>query len=224
MNISSLSTRVVHILFLVCTPFILLLSNLYLLATPAFIRHEYSKPNFPPAVLYNDAERLSLAEATLHYLRSTESVEYLNNLRSRGQAVYNTREVKHLVDVKRVMNAAFWIHGICLLLWIAAVVFVWRQRREWYSALRAIFMGCLALFAVLLTIGLLAYANFDLFFTAFHRLFFEGDSWLFAYSDTLIQLFPVPFWMDATWTLALLTMGECLVLGAAAWALLQRFQ
>ncbi|MGC8786363.1 MAG: TIGR01906 family membrane protein [Anaerolineae bacterium] len=223
MNISSFS-KVVRILFLVCTPLLLLLSNLYLLATPAFIRREYSKPDFPRAGLYNDAERLSLAEATLYYLRSNEGVDYLMSLRSRGQPVYNAREIRHLVDVKRVMGAAFWIQKICLLLWIAAAIFVWHQRQEWYGALQAIFMGCLTLFVALLGIGLLAYANFDLFFTAFHRLFFEGDSWLFAYSDTLIQLFPVPFWIDATWTLALLTMGGCFIVGMIAFALLRRLK
>jgi uncharacterized membrane protein len=27
-------------------------------------------------------------------------------------------------------------------------------------------------------------------------LFFSGDTWLFAYSDTLIRLFPIRFWED----------------------------
>lgn len=224
MSISSLSARVVRILFLVCTPLLLLLSNLYLLATPSFIRYEYSKPAFPPARLYNDTERFFLAEATLHYLRSNQGIDELMNLRSQGQPVYNAREIKHLVDVKRVMSVAFWIHKICFLLCSVAAVFAWRQRQERYRALQAIFMGCLALFMALLAIGLLAYVNFDLFFTAFHRIFFEGDSWLFAYSDTLIQLFPVPFWIDATWALALLTIGECLIVGLIVFALLQRFK
>jgi uncharacterized membrane protein len=35
------------------------------------------------------------------------------------------------------------------------------------------------------------------FFSAFHSLFFEGDSWIFLYSDTLIRLFPIRFWQDA---------------------------
>lgn len=224
MRISPLFTKLMRIVFLVCTPILLLLSNLYLLATPAFIRHEYGKRDFPSASLYSDAERLSLAEATLYYLRTNASIEYLMGLRSQGQPVYNAREIKHLVDVKRVMSAAFWIHRGCLLLWIGAVVFAWRQQQEWDGVLRAIFTGCSMLFVTLLAIGLLAYANFDLFFTAFHRLFFEGNSWLFAYSDTLIQLFPVPFWMDATWALALLTMGECFIVGTIAFALLQRLR
>jgi len=38
--------------------------------------------------------------------------------------------------------------------------------------------------------------NFDQLFTAFHRVFFEGDTWLFYSSDSLIRLFPMPFWVN----------------------------
>lgn len=199
-----------------CTPLMLLLSNLYVIATPTYIHYEYSKPGFPPTALYDDAERLSLAQATLHYMRSGEDAGYLVSLQSQGRPVYNTREVRHLVDAKRVMSAAFWVHGICAALLLVAAAVYWRQPALLPELLRAIAVGCLALFALLAGIGLLAYANFNLFFTAFHRLFFEGDTWLFPYSDTLIQLFPLPFWMDATFILASLTLGESLLVGTAA--------
>jgi integral membrane protein (TIGR01906 family) len=45
------------------------------------------------------------------------------------------------------------------------------------------------------------------FFTLFHSLFFEGDSWLFAYSDTLIRLFPLRFWQDAFLWAAVIALG-----------------
>jgi uncharacterized membrane protein len=45
------------------------------------------------------------------------------------------------------------------------------------------------------------------FFTLFHGLFFEGDSWLFLYSDTLIRLFPIRFWQDVFLAAALITTG-----------------
>jgi len=211
-----------RIVLAVCTPLLLLLSNLYLLATPAFVRHEYNKPSFPPADRYDAAERLSLAEATLHYMRSDEDAGYLVSLQSRGRVVYNAREIRHLVDAKWVMRGALWVHGMCVLLCILAAVFFWRCTDEWPSALQAVYLGCLVLLVLLIAIGILVHTNFNLFFTAFHRLLFEGDSWLFAFSDTLIQLFPIRFWIDATWLLALLTIGECVVVGAAAYLLSRR--
>lgn len=212
------------IVLAVITPLLLLLSNVYLLATPAFIRYEYGRPSFPPPARYSAAERVSLAEQTLHYMRSSEGVDYLTNLQSCGRAVYNVREIRHLVDAKLVMRGAFSVHGICALLCCLAALLFWRHRQEWPGALQAVYLGCAGLVVVLLGIGILVYANFGLFFTIFHRLLFEGDSWLFAFSDTLIQLFPVQFWMDATWLLALLTAGECTIVGAAAYVLARRLE
>jgi uncharacterized membrane protein len=51
------------------------------------------------------------------------------------------------------------------------------------------------------------------FFTAFHSLFFEGDSWLFLFSDTLIRLFPIRFWQDAFLYAAAIVLGGGVALG-----------
>jgi len=213
--------RGTRIVLLVCTALLLLLSNLYLVATPAYVRYEYGKPSFPPADIYGPEERQVLAEATVHYLRSGEGVDYLRNLQSQGQGVYNEREIQHLVDVKAVMTAAFAVQAVCAVLVLGALCLAWRSH-GWHAALRAIYQSCLALFLALAAIGVLAYTSFDVFFTAFHRVFFSGDSWLFFYTDTLIQLYPVPFWMDATWILVLLSLTECVVVGTIAYVLYRR--
>jgi uncharacterized membrane protein len=51
------------------------------------------------------------------------------------------------------------------------------------------------------------------FFVGFHSLFFEGDSWLFLYSDTLIRLFPIRFWQDAFLLAAVIALGGGVALG-----------
>jgi uncharacterized membrane protein len=51
------------------------------------------------------------------------------------------------------------------------------------------------------------------FFTAFHHLFFTGDSWLFLFSDTLIRLFPIRFWQDAFLFAAIIALGGGVALG-----------
>ena len=209
--------RIACVVLVLCIPPLVLLSPLYVLATPVFVRYEYNKPDFPPAVFYGPAERLSLAEATVHYLRSSAGPDYLWELHSQGQEVYNPREVQHLVDVKRVMRGAFWIHGICTVLCIAAVAFLWRRPQGRSSVWRAVYQGCLLLLVLLAVIGVLALTNFDVFFVLFHRLLFHGDSWLFAYSDTLIQLFPVQFWMDATAGLAVPAVAASVLGGLLAY-------
>ena len=218
MRDSSLARTLPRLVLIICAPLVLLLSNLYVAATPAFIRWEYAKSGFPPAWRYGTAERLSLAEATLHYLRSAEPAEYLTGLSSGGDAVYNLREVEHLVDVKVVMSGAFWVHGACAVLCGLAIALSWRVPGERAGVLLALSQGCLGFLALMVAVGLLAYANFNVFFTIFHGVFFEGDTWLFSFSDTLIQLFPVRFWMDATWLIAVLTALECGTVGIVTYA------
>jgi len=53
------------------------------------------------------------------------------------------------------------------------------------------------LLGLIASIGIFALVSFWNFFAAFHSLFFQGESWIFSYSDTLIRLFPLRFWQDA---------------------------
>jgi uncharacterized membrane protein len=43
-------------------------------------------------------------------------------------------------------------------------------------------------------------------FTAFHAVFFEGDTWLFQFSDSLIRMFPLRFFQDVFIILGVLTL------------------
>ena len=130
----------------------------------------------------------------------------------------------HLVDVKVLMSAAFWTHGVCALMCCLAVALSWRPSRALAGGLLAVSRGCLGWVGLMVAIGLVAYANFGFFFTEFHHLLFEGDTWLFSPHDTLIQLFPVRFWIDATWLIALLTTSTCAIVGITAYALYRRLR
>lgn len=198
-------------------PVVLLLGNLYLLATPIFLKIEYGKADFPPAPGFTDAERLYNAEATLAYLRSPQPIQTLAKLEQNGQPLYNYRELIHLADVKRVMHGALVVFWVALAALLVAIFYV-----LWRSDLRArlpvyVFWGCVALVITLATIGVFAWANFDAFFFTFHRFFFAGESWLFSASDSLIRLFPLRFWMDATALWLLLSVGEAVIVGSAAY-------
>ena len=48
-----------------------------------------------------------------------------------------------------------------------------------------------------------------IFFVQFHELLFPPGTWTFAYSDSLIRLFPEQFWFD----IGVLISGVTLVLG-----------
>jgi integral membrane protein (TIGR01906 family) len=66
-------------------------------------------------------------------------------------------------------------------------------------------------------LGLFILLSFSSFFTEFHHVFFEGNTWLFHQDDTLIRLFPTDFWFDAAVIIAGLTVVELLLVGGGAW-------
>jgi uncharacterized protein DUF1461 len=105
--------------------------------------------------------------------------------------------------------------GVLILLGVWAWIGGWGQayrlglmRGGWAMVLLAISIGVIALIGISV--------NPDIFFTffaGFHHLFFEGDSWLFFFSDTLIRLFPIRFWQDAFLWAALIALGGGIGLG-----------
>jgi len=193
------------IMLVVAMPVVMVASPLYLFVTPAFVRHEYSQRGFPPADRFADDERLRLSDTILHYLRGSQDRDALASMRTdAGEIALASREVQHLADVKAVTDAAFIVHGIAIVLQTACLVLLWSssQRQALPPRLRQ---------GVWLTTGLIGFVaisaltNFDLFFTRFHQVFFSEGTWIFDSSDTLIQLYPLSFWVDTVWKIALVT-------------------
>ena len=211
-----------EVLLVICVPLAVLLLGVDAISSSAYIRHEYGLPGFPPSQLYPPNERLRLAEATLRYLRSSASEDYLHSLQYAGASVYNEREVQHLVDVKIVMGAALAVEKVLVLCICVIVLYLLCGLGASETALRGIARGCALLWGAAAAVGLVAVVSFDWFFTQFHRLFFADGTWTFYETDTLIQLFPLRFWMDATWKIGALALGGAALLGAVSYGILRR--
>ena len=202
-----------RVLVMICLPLTLVLVSVDIIATNAYLRHEYGLQGFPSSELYPPDERLRLAEATLHYLRSSEDTEHLRQLEYSGEPVYNPREVQHLVDVKTVMNGVFLAEKVAMVVLGVALIWMVGVGKAREAALRSVVLGCSYLWGLALVVGATAVVSFDWFFTQFHRMFFRDGTWTFYVTDTLIQLFPLPFWMDATWKIGVLALGSAALLG-----------
>jgi integral membrane protein (TIGR01906 family) len=197
------------------TALILLLGNLYILATPAFVRLEYSQPDLPTPAEFSEAERLRYAEATLTYLRTTRRIQWLQDIEHNGQPLYNSRELAHLVDVKNAMYVTTVVFWIAVAVFVVSAIYILsqpglRQRLPIY-----VFRGALLLVILIVLIGAFAWLSFMDFFFLFHRLLFTGDSWLFFPDDSLILLFPLGFWIDAAAAWLILALGEAILVGSA---------
>lgn len=194
-------------------PIFLTLASLYVVMTPQFIAWEYSRPDFPPAQLFTPEARYYNATQTVRYTRGEISEQDLINL-----GVYNEREIKHLVDVYKVTSVVFIVQPLALAVIAVSLYVLLRARGTLAYAGRGLFYGGVLTFVFIGAIGIFSLVAFDSFFVTFHRIFFEGDTWLFNYTDSLIQFYPVEFWMTAAYAIALIVLvGAVLVTAVGGW-------
>lgn len=200
---------------LVIAVFILLIATpLYLYISPAWVRYEYGRDGFPPSSRFGAEERLRLSDANVNYLRGRVSRAELAALRTdSGEVAMRAEEVQHMADVKGVTDGFFVAHGAALALALLSVTAIWRSpRRGWlYLYLR---QGIWLVGGLMLLILASSFIDFDTFFTRFHQIFFSAGSWLFWEEDTLIQLYPLPFWIDTIAKLAATILLEAGILYA----------
>lgn len=211
--------KIISTLTTLAVPVVLSLGVIRLLLTPAFINLEYLMPNFPPDTYgFEHDERLHYAQLSRQYLLNDAGVDFLGDLTfPNGEALFVERELQHMVDVKRILGGvfrAFWGGAAVLALSAVWAALNYRASRgEWHSYVDALSRGGWLTVALLLTILVFTFLSFDALFVAFHRVFFEGDTWLFKFSDTLIRLFPMRFWQDGFIAFGVLTLGGGAALG-----------
>ncbi len=188
-----------------------------ILLTPFFPNIEYRLPDFPADDYgFTLQDRLHWGPYGINYLLNNADISYLGDLKfADGRSLFNDRELSHMHDVKAVTQEFLlvWYLDLAILILLG----LWAWRGEWLSAyiqgLRRggwLTLGLAGAVGVIATLGTSGSGDlFWQFFSDFHGLFFNGDSWLFAYSDTLIRLYPLKFWEDAV-----LYVGLVAALGA----------
>ncbi len=194
-------------LITILVPVILALGAVRFLLTPLFVQIEYRTPNFPEdSYGFTMEERLKWSEVARDYLLNSAGIEFLGDLTFEdGSALYNERELRHMLDVKIVVKAAMKVlYGSLAVVILAGI---WAYRTDWWWEYRqALSRGGWLTVAIIGVMVVLMLFSFNWFFVAFHKIFFEGETWIFKYSDTLIRLFPVRFWRDAFVTVGGLTL------------------
>jgi integral membrane protein (TIGR01906 family) len=207
-------SRILAWLITIFVPFALTFLGLRLLLTPIFPQVEYRTPGFPADDYgFTLQDRLHWSTISIDYLVNNADISFLGNLTfPDGSPLFNERELSHMHDVKQVVKPVLWIGYTIWFLLLG--LGLWARFGSWWQEyLRGLRRGGWLTFALVVVLGGFAAISFWQFFTFFHELFFSGGSWLFLYSDTLIRLFPLPFWQDAFLFAGVLDVLGGLVLG-----------
>jgi integral membrane protein (TIGR01906 family) len=203
-------------LVVLAMPFFLGFTVITFIVSPWYPRWAYGRESFPPDRFgFNQEQRLDLALVAVDYLQRREPAEQVifmlerQRLPGSDDPLYNDREIGHMLDVKHLTDAIRRLSRVATFLVAAGLAFLLAApatRREGYKAL---WHGGLATVILLLAIALFILIGWDIFFVMFHQTLFPPGTWSFAYSDSLIRLFPEKFWFD----LGVIVSGVTLLLG-----------
>ncbi|MBN1264093.1 MAG: TIGR01906 family membrane protein [Anaerolineales bacterium] len=210
-------------LMIVIVPFLLILLAVRLiLATASFlVSLEYERAIFPEDPYgFSTEDRIYWSMVDIEYLIDNSlTIDYFDNYTlATGEPMHNERELRHMEDVKN-LSEGFWMTGrVLLIIFIIMSALLWNLESpsEFGRVLRG---GARATFLLMLAVLLAVILGFGDFFVGFHRIFFEGDTWLFKYSDTFIRLYPELFWQDLFILLAMLTALSAGILEFSGWKL-----
>ena len=209
------------ILIIILVPAILVVNAIRVLANDWYIHFEYARPDFPPdayGLMPDQRSELALVGLRSVLPQHAAGIDLLRQARLPDDSpAFNTRELKHMQDVRVLIGRVYPLH-LAALAAIAALALVLGRSADTRTIIpRALQGGSILTLAI--AAGLIAYIliNFNTFFTQFHLIFFEGDTWQFLFTDTLIRLYPVRFWSDIATLIGAATVGQALILLGGMW-------
>jgi integral membrane protein (TIGR01906 family) len=189
-------------------PIVLILMSVWILLNTAkwWVQIEYRLPGFPDDDYgFTLEDRIYWSMIDIEYLLNDEELDYFDDfILEDGSPMHNQRELRHMEDVKRLIHAVWMVLGIGLILTMILEVSLGMFVNV-RVALETLKRGTLNTFilAGILILGVIV--GFGVLFVGFHRVFFEGNTWIFLFSDTFIRLYPERFWRDTFILLALIT-------------------
>jgi integral membrane protein (TIGR01906 family) len=196
-------------------PILLILSSVWIILQTAnlWIPLEYRMPGFPDdSYGFTREDRVYWSRVDIAYLQNDEGIEYFDAYRlENGDPMHNDRELRHMEDVKNLIGITWRILGLgwVILILVGAIV---RSRVGWEPVVEMITASARGTIWLMILLALGLVIAFGVLFVGFHRLFFEGDTWLFAFSDTFIRLYPERFWRDTFALVAIVTLLLSLIL------------
>jgi len=210
-------SRLAAACFILAIPVFLITTNVRLLASNVgFYRHGFREYNAAAATGISLPQLDRAGQDIVNYFEDDATALHILVTRN-GQevALFNTREINHMKDVKSLVDLVYRLNEISLVVIISyiAAVFLWAREKPIralaYQALGGVGLG----FAVVAGIGAFALTGFNAAWTRFHEIVFRNNLWeLNPATDHLIQMFPEKFWEESTTIVAGLTFAEVTVI------------
>jgi integral membrane protein (TIGR01906 family) len=200
--------KILRYLIQLTIPLLMMLGSvrLVLVTANSWIPIEYRLPGFPDDPYgFTLEDRLKWSRIDVQYLLNQESIDYFDQfILASGEPMHNERELKHMEDVKVLVEQSWMAFriGFIVLIFFLLILGGSQGYDSAWEALHRGFLWTLILLGILV-IGIVV--AFGFLFVGFHRIFFEGETWIFRFTDTFIRLYPERFWRDVFIFLAVST-------------------
>lgn len=220
-----MKTRLAVAAVTLLVPLVLATNGVRVLANDWFVRFENTRLPADPYG-FSRAERTQLGLTGLHSIlpRNDGGIALLRRARlPDGRPAFRQKELRHMADVRRMIGVIFPLH-LAALGAIGALAIGLILARRGRAAVRGLEYGAALTLAIAAFVGIMVAVSADAFLTAFHSLFFEGESWRFRENDTLRRLYPDRFWTETAILLGLGAAGQAGLVLAAGRVLRRRRQ
>lgn len=201
----------------IAVPPTLVANALRALATETFTRWELGRLE-PDRYGLTDEQREALALTGLRSIQpGSEGIVLLERATlPDGSPAFGARELSHMEDVRSVFGVL--LRGeLVVVIGLALLALGLARTRLRAVVPTGLLAGSLATLGVAVLAVPVILLGFDAFFTGFHEVFFEGDTWRFANTDTLIRLYPEALWQDVSKLAAAITVLQAVVLAPLSW-------
>ena len=208
---------VVLVLALLVPP-VLTLNAIRPALTDPYVRFESER--MAPVGGLTEAQRTRLALAGLHAVQPGEpGLQLLRAARlPSGRPAFREKEVEHMRDVRTWISRLYRFHVVAGGVLVSVVALLAMRRRTRGLARRALQLGAGLTLAVAACVLLLVVVSYQTFERGFHDLFFAGESWRFAESDTLRKVYPDRFWAETAAALGTAAVIQAALLLGILWA------
>ena len=217
----TIATRILVVLFVIAVPLFLVTNSVtWAVNEQRLYRYGFDKYDISRVTGIADEGLTVAAREIRAYFNSTdEPIDIRAEIYGEERALFNHREVLHMRDVKHLIWGVYVVALVTAvyILGFVGVGFFIHRRPFTAKLMRYLIRGGALTLAFVLAVGLVALVGFDSLFLLFHQLSFSNDFWKLDPSrDYLVMMFPQRFWFDATLFVALVTVGQAVVLSGVA--------
>lgn len=174
-----------------------------------YFKNEYIKYNVTDTVKMNIDDLLYVTDEMMAYLKDQRKdlniTTYINgNLKE----FFNSREKMHMEDVKTLFIKSIYLRRICLFtLFVCVIIIIKFKNISKIIFPKTFITVSAAFFAVTVLMSMLVSTDFDKYFDIFHRILFDNELWILnPDTDLLVNIVPVPFFIDTALRIILLFM------------------